>query len=299
MLGFDDEPVKTGANHRIATYSNLPPGAFTLVVNAFYKNGALAAEALEISVIVHPPFYAKWWFRLFVLAAIIILVAASVRYYSFVKFQRKLAELKTKERILKERERISRDLHDSVGSQPTYMIGSLDNLAYKSESVLDSENMNELSDFACGTMQQLREAIWVINKDVISLYDFRLKLEDHCAKMLVNSAIEWQVSLFGNVNYEIEPGTALHIFRICQESIHNTVKHAQAKKMDIVIKANAENSVELVIKDDGVGFDISERKMGHYGLDNINERVQEMGGKIAWKSERNKGTEISILLKVN
>ncbi|MDP4662171.1 MAG: histidine kinase [Salibacteraceae bacterium] len=299
MLGFDDEPVKTGANHRIATYSNLPPGAFTLVVNAFYKNGALAAEALEISVIVHPPFYAKWWFRLLILAAIIILVAASVRYYSFVKFQRKLAELKTKERILKERERISRDLHDSVGSQLTYMIGSLDNLAYKSESVLDSENMNELSDFARGTMQQLREAIWVINKDAISLYDFRLKLEDHCAKMLVNSAIEWQVSLFGNVNYEIEPGTALHIFRICQESIHNTVKHAQAKKMDIVIKANAENSVELVIKDDGVGFDISERKMGHYGLDNINERVQEMGGKIAWKSERNKGTEISILLKVN
>lgn len=294
LLDFDKEKVSVSSNQRFATYSNLPSGRYTFVVSARFPNGDAAAKDFELPVIVHPPYYEEGWFRALVLFALVLLVAGLVRYFTYIKYQRTLTELKTKERVLQERERISRDLHDSVGSQLTYMIGSLDNMAYQTKNAEASGAMDQLSNFARGTMQQLREVIWVINKEAILLEELRLKLEDHCIKMLQNSQLRHSVSLVGNPEQVIEATVALHIFRICQEAINNVLKHSQATQIVVELKSNAEQGVTLTITDNGVGFDVENRKAGHYGLDNINDRVAEMGGTIQWKSAAGRGTEIRI-----
>lgn len=296
LVDFDEEEVRVNSNQRFATYSNLPSGSYTFVVRAHYSNGDSAAKDFVLPVVVHPPFYEEGWFRAIVLLALVLLIAGFVRYFTYMKYQQTLTELKTKERLLQERERISRDLHDSVGSQLTYVIGSLDNMAYQAKNPVESETIDQLSNFARGTMQQLREVIWVINKEAILLEELRLKLEDHCIKMLQNTSLAHTVSLVGNPSQVIEATVALHIFRICQEAINNVLKHSEASQIKIDLQSNDDNGVLLIISDNGVGFDVENRKKGHYGLDNINDRVTEMNGEIEWKSAAGKGTEITIKL---
>lgn len=295
--GFDSDWVKTGFERRFSTYSNLPSGNYVFEVEALLPDGSMAGLPLKLTVHVLPPFYETWWFRLLAILFVFVTLISIVRYLAYRKYQRQLRELETKQSIQSERERISRDLHDNVGSQITYMISTLDNMAYKSSISGDKEGFSEidgLGDFARGTMNQLREAIWVINKDAVTVEEFRMKLEDYCQRLLTNSTLNWSVELSGSKEVEIQPGTVLHLFRICQEAINNCLKHAHANA--IHLKIDALETIVLTIKDDGIGFDTQKRKLGHYGLDNMTDRVKEMNASIVWKSEANQGTEIVIRL---
>lgn len=299
MTGFDPDWVQTTSDQRIATYSSLPAGEYDFEVEAMHADGTPAALSLSLAVVVLPPFYETWWFRLGAVALVLLSVTGTVRYVAYRKYRRQLREMQTRERIQRERQRISRDLHDNVGSQITYMISSLDNLAYqtsKTEQDQASGQINDLSDFARGTMQQLREAIWVINKDEVSLEEFRLKLEEYCHKLLgAHEALEWKVVLNGNSGRVLQPGAVLHLFRICQEAINNVMKHAQASEIQITI-SEENGKVHLRLKDDGIGFDAQRRKTGHYGLDNMAERAKQMGGRIDWKSTKGQGTVVEVEL---
>lgn len=300
MVGFDPDWVSTTADQRIATYSNLPAGFYEFEVRAKFADGAVAAAPLKLQVNVLPPFYETWWFRLSAIAFVLLTVAGAVRYISYRKYRKQLQELETRQRVQHERERISRDLHDNVGSQITYMISSLDNLAFQNSHTGNSgssDQINDLGDFARGTMQQLREAIWVINKDQVSLAEFRLKLEEYCHKLLSSQpSLEWQVTLKGEDQKMLQPGSVLHLFRICQEAINNIMKHAEASQVQIRIEGLVDK-VKLSIVDDGVGFDANARKNGHYGLDNMVERAKQMGGNIEWKSQSGSGTTVQVELE--
>jgi len=300
MSGFDQEWVEVATDQRLASYSSLPPGDYTFRTKATYPDGSLAAKPLEIPIVVLPPFYETWWFRLVALLTLFVAVAGVARFVARRRYRKQLQELETRERIQLERERISRDLHDNVGSQITYMISSLDNLSYQTSRAgvqKASDEINELGEFARGTMQQLREAIWVINKSEVSIEEFRLKLEEYCRKHLdVANGPAWKINISGDRQHLLPPGAALHLFRICQEAIHNTVKHAAAKNVTVEFIASA-SGFELWIIDDGVGFDPQARKEGHYGLDNMNERARQMGAEIDWQSAPNAGTKIHLRVR--
>lgn len=299
MQGFDKEWVETGPEQRLASYTSLPAGDYTFQVRATFADGTPAARDFTLPVSVLPPFYETWWFRFLVLFGVVSLIVIGVRFLAHRSYQRQLRELETKQRIQQERERISRDLHDNVGSQITYMISSLDNLSYQSNKGGNSETsdeINELGDFARGTMQQLREAIWVINKSEVTLEEFRLKLEEYCQKLLKGEGLPyWNVECSGDQEHKLPPGAVLHLFRICQESIHNTVKHAEANQISIKMKAS-QGKVTLSIKDDGKGFDPDLRKEGHYGLDNMKERASQMEAEIQWIAAPGNGTEVLVTL---
>lgn len=284
MDGFNESWVTTDPSNRRATYS-LPPGDYLFKVKAIRKN--IESDIKTLEVIVHPAFYQTWWFFLLVGIFTIVTITLVSRYYSHQQLKEKLRKLEVQQKIQWERERISRDLHDNVGSQITYIATSINNLSDQESS----EELKELGDFTRDTMRQLRETIWAINHDEVSLEELKTKVVDYLSEILRPHAQITHEVHFPKSDKKLNPTRAINIFRIIQEAINNTVKHAQATKITIQLELGTDPMIE--IRDNGIGFD-GKDKNGHFGLMNMRSRAHEIDGELKLKSEVNNGTIITI-----
>ncbi|QNM84673.1 sensor histidine kinase [Polaribacter pectinis] len=211
-----------------------------------------------------------------------------------------LATIKTQNRLQEQRLRISRDLHDNIGSQLTFIISSIDNLKYISKDVNDTlkDKLIGISTFTSETIHELRDTIWAMNKSEISVEDLHARILSFVEK----AKIATQNMLF-EVNYNIDKNATfsslegMNIFRVIQEAINNAIKYAEASKVEIILDKKENQFIASVI-DNGVGFDIKNVDLGN-GLSNMEKRMSEIKGKVAITSQTNKGTNVSfsVLIK--
>lgn len=208
--------------------------------------------------------------------------------------QPQLVAGESKQDILEEeRHRIARELHDSVSQQLFAAMMLLATLT--EEDDVDPEIVH----------QQLGRIEEIVNEAQIEMRALLLhlrpvKLENQSLKNgiigllkelenKVNMAIHWQVD-----DIHLRPGNEDDLFRIVQEIISNTLRHARAKSLEVYLK-DYSSQISLRIIDNGVGFDPTlQKNHGNYGLQNIRERVESMGGKLSIVSFKGKGTTVDI-----
>lgn len=207
------------------------------------------------------------------------------------------AKIETEQKLQEQRLRISRDLHDNIGSQLTFVISSLDNLKY-AKNISDkvtNDKLGSLSNFTRSTITELRDTIWAMNHDRITLADLQERLTSHlnqAASTGVETAfsIHTAPNLDTAISYDAEAG--MHIFRIIQESINNTLKYANASLININFE-EANKMLIVTITDDGKGFDTAIASNGN-GLRNMQERVAFLSGTVNIKSEIANGTVVTL-----
>ncbi|WP_439128900.1 ATP-binding protein, partial [Polaribacter sp.] len=208
-----------------------------------------------------------------------------------------LSKIKTQNRLQEQRLRISRDLHDNIGSQLTFIISSIDNLKYVSKDANEKlkEKLVGISSFTSETIHQLRDTIWAMNKTEITIEDLHTRILSFIEKAKIATP-----NIAFKINYEIDKNEALSslegmsIFRVLQEAINNAIKYAESSKIEINIDKK-ENTYIISIMDDGVGFDLNTVTLGN-GLSNMEKRMSEIGGNVKIISAKSKGTEIKLLL---
>lgn len=218
--------------------------------------------------------------------------------FLFFRHKRKIAKeelirTKQEEHYLREKQlneqklSISRELHDNVGSQITYLISSIDNLSYLNEenSLLNSK-LHDLSDFGRNTMQELRSTIWAMNSEDGSIETLLTRIET------IKSKIPLSIEIVNNLrqNYSLKSTELLNLYRIIQESIQNTLKHAQASSIRISFDEK-ENHASVTVADNGKGIK-TEETQGN-GLQNMRYRCEQIGGKFQLETSENSGTTIS------
>jgi NarL family two-component system sensor histidine kinase LiaS len=108
----------------------------------------------------------------------------------------------------------------------------------------------------------------------------------------VEMDIKWKTEAF-----PLDKGVEDHLFRILQESISNTLRHAKASKLEVLM-VKRDDLVILRIVDDGIGFDVNEMKAGSYGMQNMHERAVEVGGTLKVVSVKNQGTRLEVKVPV-
>lgn len=197
------------------------------------------------------------------------------------------------ESLQKEKERISRDLHDNVGGQLSYVLYSLEDLNNSDEQVRKEVSKN-INLSVRNVIGNLRETIWAINDEEININTLSDKLKVYTRNMFRNS--KTKVSFVEDIktNKKISSLTGLNLYRICQEIINNAFKYAKAEELTIII--NSAEEITIVIKDNGVGFDINNSISNGYGLLNIKSRAEETGIKLNLKSEKGKGTTYTLIV---
>ena len=216
------------------------------------------------------------------------------------KTKLKLKEAQTYSKLQDQRLHISRDLHDNIGSQLTFIISSIDNLKFLTDASNEKlrNKLTEINQFAGSTISQLRDTIWAMNKNEITYEDFhgrvlslieKAKASSNNIQFKFNSTID-NTFIFSSVK-------GINVFRIIQEAINNTLKYAEATEVSIEIYEN-DTEVFMEIKDNGKGFDMNTVSIGN-GLENMQQRVKELDGAISIFSEINKGTTINLSCSKN
>jgi signal transduction histidine kinase len=224
----------------------------------------------------------------------ILLIAALVAWrISIVNLRKKEKELEASKAMQKEKERISRDLHDNVGGQLSYVLYSVESLNDQDAGKRMTVTQN-VSDSVRNVINNLRETIWAINDESISANDLSDKLKVYVRNMFRNTDIKIVFSEKINNNISLNSLTGLNMYRICQEIVNNVFKHAYASEISIAV--NSAEHLEIKIADNGVGFEKSESAHETYGLTNMTKRAEEAGINLEYNSAPGKGTHFRLLV---
>lgn len=195
--------------------------------------------------------------------------------------------------VTEERGRIARELHDGI-AQEVYMIG----LGLETALELVGRKPDEVRERLTALMPLAKQALLHTRN---YLYDLKPLLdgEQQLPELAKNQAREFtaitglpvEVTVQGDQR-SIEIPRATAIYRVIQESLANVLKHAQASKVHVVISYEPD-AVRVKIEDDGVGFDLATHHVG-YGLTNIREQAEELGGQCEMITNAGQGTVVTI-----
>ncbi|GAA4813735.1 tetratricopeptide repeat-containing sensor histidine kinase [Litoribaculum gwangyangense] len=207
-----------------------------------------------------------------------------------------LVKIETQNKLQEQRLTISRDLHDNIGAQLTFIISSIDNLQYgfKINNEKITSKLSSISNFTKETIYELRDTIWAMNKSEISLEDLETRVTNYIEKANIASANTiFQFNVDSNSSNEIVFSSVqgMNIYRIIQEAINNSIKYAEATSIKVNFK-HLNNQFEISILDDGKGFNIGKVEFGN-GLNSMKKRAEDIGATITFNSS-NDGTHINL-----
>jgi PAS domain S-box-containing protein len=194
---------------------------------------------------------------------------------------------------VEERQRLARELHDSV-SQALYGIS----LGVHTAQLQLDRNPKELAESLEYVLELAEAALMEMRALIFELRPESLEIEG-LVTALTKQAAALQARQHIKVNTELCPEPHLplkvkqELYRIAQEALHNTVKHAHASRIDLRMRQTSE-AVTLHVCDDGRGFDAAASFPGHLGLHSMQERVTSLGGELQIESSPDQGTCIRV-----
>jgi ligand-binding sensor domain-containing protein/two-component sensor histidine kinase len=269
-------------------YTNLPPGNYQLHIKAASRNGEWYKQEYFLSIIIHSPWYKTWWF--FTLIAL----AVGLLLYGFYRYR-----INQTLRLERMRADIASDLHDDIGS-------TLTSISYYSEAVkmqLREEDdslktlVEKIGNSARNMVTAMSDIVWVINPANDTTFDLVSHMKTNAAEMLMHRNIVYNFRIsdkIGEVSLNMQQRRNLYL--IYKEALHNAVKYAQCNEVQIDF-LQTDQQIILNIKDNGRGFNIQQQNKGN-GLQNMQQRADEIKAKLAINSEKEKGTCVSVSFKI-
>jgi signal transduction histidine kinase len=207
-----------------------------------------------------------------------------------------LAKIETQSKLQDQRLRISRDLHDNIGAQLTFIISSLDNLKYgfKLPEKL-GDKLKSISTFTSSTIYELRDTIWAMNKNEISIEDLQSRISNFIDKAhIASEGIEFNFNKGERINDDLQFTSVegMNIYRIIQESVNNAIKYAEATKITVEVN-QVDDKLLVQVSDNGKGFDVLKVELGN-GLNNMKKRAHEIDGELTVTSAEGNGTTVKL-----
>ncbi|HMK04175.1 MAG TPA: ATP-binding protein [Ferruginibacter sp.] len=246
-------------------------------------------------------------------AAIILMLLALLLYRNFKQKQKlqqqRISDLETQqqltatEAVLKgeeqERTRMAKDLHDGLGGMLSGIKYALNTM--KGNLIMTPENNQAFErsiDMLDSSIKEMRRVAHNMMPEALVRFGLDTALKDFCTDINNSGALQVSYQSIGLDNKSIEQITAISIYRIVQELINNTMKHAAAKTAIVQVTASGDQ-LAITVEDDGKGFDTTLLKqIKGMGWSNIQNRVDFLKGTLDVRSEKEKGTSVHIELDI-
>ena len=200
-----------------------------------------------------------------------------------------------------ERARIARDLHDDVSQQLAALSIALSGMKRRIGTSPDDSplqlDMASIQQRTAVLAASVRDLSHDLHPDVLKHVGLAGALAQRCAEMSHEGTVKARFAAEGDLE-SIGSEATQCLYRVAQEAMHNVVRHAQARHLDVRVLRSGE-LVELTVGDDGKGFDVAEQRRTRQGLGllSITERVRVAGGTVSLVTESGKGTRIRVRLQ--
>lgn len=273
------------------TFNSLDAGNYIFHYKASTPDGRMSEEE-TITLIIHPPFWKTIWFRIAVLLVSGMLFYRIVRYISQRNLKEKLLRLEKEQAIEKERNRISRDMHDELGSGLTKIAILTDVIKAQSEN--QQENIDKISTTARSLVDNLDEMVWALNPKNDSLDKLAAYISEYAHQFLDNTHISCTVEMPEEIKpLPVSEEKRRNIFMVVKEFLNNTVKHSGASAVQITL-TQQDRGFGLLLQDNGKGFAMDAANTTGNGLKNMQQRISDAGGIAELHSKRGTGTSLHI-----
>lgn len=197
--------------------------------------------------------------------------------------------------VVEERNRLARDLHDSV----TQTLFSLNLTAQAAADLIERDprraqnELRRVSELARAALDEMRNLVFELRPAELEVEGLVGTLQKHIE--IVRRSHDADISLTVAGNGRVEPTLELEVYRIVQEALNNVIKHAGARSVAIAIEFH-DGAVRASIRDDGTGFDPEALpvRAKHLGLTSMEERARSVGGTLQIESAPGRGTTVSV-----
>ncbi|MCR9171156.1 MAG: tetratricopeptide repeat protein [bacterium] len=158
----------------------------------------------------------------------LLLILGIYLVWRWQKSKRKRQKLEAENKIKQEKIRISRELHDNIGSRLTFMISSIENTGFQLEEK-EKKSLETVSNFGRNTLQDLRTTVWAMKSESGTLEDLMLRIAD--MRRFIPDSIQFVMTPFEGPEIQLEATILLNMYRITQEFVQNSLKYAEAKSI--------------------------------------------------------------------
>jgi signal transduction histidine kinase len=290
---------RVDTRRRIATFTTLPAGTYTLRVQGSNNRGVWNEEGVTLRLEILPPWWGTTWFR--GASAGVFVALLWVAYHLRI---RQLAHQfnRTLDARVSERTRIARELHDTL-------LQSLQGLLLRFQSASNllptrpdeaKERLDRALDQAEAAITEGRNAVQGLRASATTLNDLANGIAAIGAELTSDPSAGHVPAIDVEVDGEsrdLNPVVRDEAYRIAGEALRNAFKHAEARRIIVTLHYEA-RQFRVAVRDDGKGFDEEtirrQQTARHFGLSGMRERAEIIGGRLAVHSQRNFGTELEL-----
>ncbi|MGM9923885.1 MAG: sensor histidine kinase [Bacillus sp. (in: firmicutes)] len=206
-----------------------------------------------------------------------------------------IQEKRIQEIVSQERNRLARELHDSVSQQlfaASMLMSAINESPFQEEQ--KAKQLKLVEEMIHQSQLEMRALLLHLRPVPLKGKSLKEGIEELLVELIqkVPMKITWKVE-----EVQLDKGVEDQLFRILQESVSNTLRHSKAATLEVHL-VEREDTIIMIVSDDGVGFKVEESKAGSYGLQNMHERALEVGGTLKIVSVLNKGTRLEVKVPV-
>jgi signal transduction histidine kinase len=290
LKGFDSSWITLSADNRRVSFTNLPYRRMVLEIRAAPDRSLIETAIItSIPIEILPPFWRKPIFLFPSLLLTVVAILFTIRAYFRRKKEAERRKAAIEQSIYKERERISRDLHDRLGAYAAAIKNNVVRIERSDKNITDQ--LQQLKENAEEMVMALRETIWALQLTGVNLINLSDRFKSLVNRMAanypdINIIFKEEILL----DKELSPNEGIQLMRIMQEALTNALKHAGPST--IIVHIHGGKRMEITISDNGMGFDMEHVVHGQ-GLENMRQRALEAGFDFSISSN-DSGTVVSI-----
>jgi ligand-binding sensor domain-containing protein/signal transduction histidine kinase len=297
LAPFDDNWIEAGTR-RSVNYQHLPPGDFTFHVQACNDNGIWNDADTTLTLTVQPYFWETAWFHALAVLSAAGLLAGALITVTRRRYKRRLERLQMLNAIERERLRISKDMHDHVGSVLTQVSQMTDMGLAESQEPAMQNRLGRIGDRARIAVQALDEIVWATNPKNDNLASFAEYVSRFSDEFFESTPARcWQEIPAVLPPIPLRAEVRHNVFLAVREALNNALKHSHCTEAWLRMKFE-NGTVTLEVEDNGSGFDSTNPKAGGNGLENFQARLAECDGQATLTSEPGKGTRVRFIFPV-